>query len=126
MDPDGTIRQYNRHTDTLVATIPPGAAVEPSRTVECVQCHEQVEPVGCYTDPLGRRPGGEAICGACIDHLDGKEWTKAALLAHLNGHNHIPRQGLYISAMRKTDMVSEHSYLHSLESRVAADPGELI
>jgi hypothetical protein len=25
VDFDGTIRQYNRHTDTLVATIPPGA-----------------------------------------------------------------------------------------------------
>ena len=82
------------------------------RTVECVQCQETVWAVGCYTDPLGRRPGCEAICGACVDHLDPKEWTKKTLLGHLfaddNGY-------YYTSDTTKQDMVNGHNRRHATE-----------
>jgi len=91
----------------------PSATGQHQRTVECVECHEHGDPVGFYTDPLRRRPGGDAICGPCIDrydeHLDAKSWTKQTITHHLFAHD---RGFYYTSADTKRSLVEAHRKMH--------------
>jgi hypothetical protein len=84
-----------------------------TRTIECVDCGETVDANGSYTDPLGRRPGPETICGPCIEHLDARNWTKQTILSHLFAED---RGFYYTSGTTKAAMIRGHQDVHRLAS----------